>query len=201
MATHSSIMPEKFCGQRSLVGYTARGVTKSWTWLSDWAHRIHTYTGGNCLVLLEPENDGCIILWSLIRIVILCQPWWRSSWIIHEDWRPSAITMGMAQSEVQRVLATPGRCHMYYSIVLELRSLNGSHWAKYQGVSRAMFLLEALGDNVSLPFLASGSLLHSLASGSLCHLQSQHLQVFLWLSISLPISTSMDPVMMFGSPG
>ena len=71
--------------------------------------------------------------------------------------------MGMAQSEVQRVLATPGRCHMYYSIVLELRSLNGSHWAKYQGVSRAMFLLEALGDNVSLPFLASGSLLLSLA--------------------------------------
>ena len=57
-----------------------------------------------------------------------------------------------------------------------------------------MFILEALGDNVSLPFPASGSLLHSLASGSLYHLQSQHLQVFLWLWIPLPISTSVDPV-------
>ena len=34
-----------------------------------------------------------------------------------------------------------------FIIVLEARSLNGSHWAKTQGVSRAMFLLEFLREN------------------------------------------------------
>ena len=37
--------------------------------------------------------------------------------------------------------------------VLEARSLNGSHWAKTQGVSRAMFLLEALQENSLLALL------------------------------------------------
>ena len=35
MATHSSILAGESYGQRSLVGYTVHGITKSWTQLSD----------------------------------------------------------------------------------------------------------------------------------------------------------------------
>ena len=35
MATHSSFLAWKFCGQRNLVGYTVHGVTESWTRLSN----------------------------------------------------------------------------------------------------------------------------------------------------------------------
>ena len=35
MATTSVFLPREFHGQRSLVGYTVRGVAKSQAWLSD----------------------------------------------------------------------------------------------------------------------------------------------------------------------
>ena len=37
MATNSSILARKSHGQRSLMGFTVYGITKSWTGLSDWA--------------------------------------------------------------------------------------------------------------------------------------------------------------------
>ena len=44
MATHSSVLPEKFLGQRSLVGYSPWGHKES-----DMTEPVSTHTLNNCL--------------------------------------------------------------------------------------------------------------------------------------------------------
>ena len=169
----------------------------------DWVteHIAYTHTlEATAWSFENPENDGWIILWSLIRISL---PALKKRLLNNSG----GLTTFSDNNGKGSVWSSEGAGYswqvshvLFYSSRAQKSEMDLTG-LKYQGVSRAMFLLEALGDNVSLPFPASGSLLHSLASGSLYHFQSQHLQVFLWLWISLPISTSMDPVILFGSPG
>lgn len=79
---------------------------------------------------------------------------------------------------------------MYSLAVLEVRSRKWVSLGETQDVCRAVYLLEALGQNHVLPFLPSRSCLHSSVHGPSLHLQSQKCGIFKSLSDSELSSSS-----------
>ena len=81
---------------------------------------------------------------------------------------------------------------MYHLIVLEVRRLNESHWAKINVSAGYIPSKESERQFITLPFPVSRGHLHSLACGFFLHLQSQYHSIFksltLTLTTDLPVS-------------
>ena len=100
----------------------------------------------------------------------------------------AAVNIGVRVSFWVIVLSgyMPKTTHIYYLIVLEVRNLEWVSLVWNQGVGRAVFPSEVLGENL-FPCLFQLLELHSFVHGPVLHLQSYQGNIFKSLSPSFPL--------------